>query len=228
MERIYEGPYFGILQALHDLSNCPVDLLAPYPVLKQLKKDLKLTDTDADNTGNRWVSFFLSDIGSSSDPEGNLLQISNILSAMVTLGLGETFTKSVWSVFGAVYHLGHVVGTVADALQNNNSKGGSSSKSIETGQQHFKSACSLLGLSLENVEKTLIMDDNDISRIRNVLGFSIGLFIETVNSLFTTVNKSNSVGFRNVQCLSINIIQVGVSTIGNSARYKITIIILNR
>lgn len=76
----------------------------------------------------------------------------------------------------------------------------------------------LLGLSLENVEKTLIMDDNDLSRIRNVLGFSLGLFIETVNSLFTTVNKCNSVGFRNVQCLSINIIQIGVSTSANAAR----------
>lgn len=192
-----------------------MDLLAPYPALKQLKKDLKLTDTDADNSGNKWASFFLSEIGSSSDPEANLLKISNILSAIYTLGLGETFTKSAWSVFGAVYHFGHVVGTVYDAIKSNSR----SSKNIETGQQHFKSACNLLGLALENVEKTLISDDNDISRIRNVLGFSIGLFIETVNSLFTTANKSNSVGFRNVQCLSINIIQMGVSKTGKSARY---------
>jgi hypothetical protein len=135
---------------------------------------------------------------------------------MVTLGLGETFTKSVFSVFGAVYHLGHVVGTVANALQNSNR--GSTKYNIEIGKQHFKSACALLGLSLENVEKTLVMDDQDASRVRNVLGFSTGLYLEAVNSLFTSVNKSNSVGFRNVQCLSINVVQIGTSVTNAGGR----------
>jgi len=215
IERVFDGPYFEILQALHDLSTCPVDLLGPHPVLKQLKKDLKLTDVDADSSGCKSAPFYLSDISSSVNPEETVVQISNIIAGMVTLGLGETFTKSVLSVFGAVYHLGHVVGTVANALQNN-IRG--SSKCIEIGQQHFKSACALLGLPLENVEKTLVMDDNDASRVRNVLGFSVGLYIEAVNSLFTSVNKSNSVGFRNVQCLSINVVQIGSSISTNAGR----------
>ncbi|ODN00274.1 Unconventional myosin-XVIIIa, partial [Orchesella cincta] len=213
MERLYDGVYFTVIQALHDLSTCPVDTLGPYLPLKQLRKELFLSETDRES-GNQSIPFFTSEISSSADPVANLHKLTTILSAMVSLGLGETFTKSVWAVFGAVYHLGHVVGTVTNALLNGNK---SSSKQIEWGQQHFKSACSLLGLSLDNVEKTLVMDEHDTSRVRNVLGFSLGLYAEAVNSLFTTVNKSNSVGFRNIQCLSVSLVQIGGSITDNGA-----------
>lgn len=214
MERLYDGVYFTVIQALHDLSTCPLDTLGPYLPLKQLRKELFLSETEREG-GNQSVPFFTSEISSSADPVANLNKLTGILSAMVSLGLGETFTKSIWSVFGAVYHLGHVVGTVANAFLNGNK---SSPKQIEWGQQHFKSACSLLGLSLDNVEKTLVMEEHDTSRVRNVLGFSLGLYTEAVNSLFTTINKSNSVGFRNIQCLSISMVQIGESSTENGAR----------
>jgi len=227
MERMYEGPYFNVLQAIHDLATCPIDSLGPHPHLKQLRKDLLLTEAHSETVVKLTVPFFSSEgeMTASAELEQSLQRIIKASESLIVLGLGEAFSKSIWSVFGAVYHLGHVVGTLGKALKNVPASGAtgnsakevgrsaSHSRLIDSGQQHFKSACSLLGLSVENVEKTLVLDadQEQTSRIRNVLGFSLGLYFECVNSLFTTINKSNSVGYRNIQCLTISVAQLGFS-----------------
>lgn len=63
---------------------------------------------------------------------------------------------------------------------------------------------------MEQVIKNLgFLDENDENKVRILLGFSLGLYFETVNNIFTGINKNNSVGFRNVHCQSVNIVNVG-------------------
>ncbi|CAG7833673.1 unnamed protein product [Allacma fusca] len=213
LERMYDGPYFTVLQALHDLSISAIDVLGPFPYLKQLRKDLLLEEADTGAPVKQSTPFFSSEISRSGAIEENLQKIGKISEAMLLLGLGETFTKSVWSVFGAVYHLGHVVGTLSNALNSHIKESGAGQmKHAEGGERHFKNACALLGLPTERVEKSLVSEETEVARLRNVMGFAIGLYFESINTVFTTVNKNNSVGFRNIQCLSINVVEIGHSS----------------
>lgn len=105
-ERLYESPFVEVLQCLHDLAQCPIDVLGPFPHLKGLRKDLLLEELESKSAAQASLNFFCGEIFKSSTSTMNLQKIGIIADSFLVLGQGDTFVKSIWSIFGALYHFG--------------------------------------------------------------------------------------------------------------------------